>query len=70
MSSKLMLEQHFLNFILCMKHDNVIMYDAFVQNWFKFTLCDDVLLIASCIDHALVDDIYCFTLKDKVTLNM
>jgi hypothetical protein len=65
-----MLEQHLLNFILCMKHDNVTMYDAFMRNWFKFTLCDDAFFIASCIKHALVDEMYYFTLKDKVILNM
>jgi hypothetical protein len=36
----------------------------------KFTLCDDALFIASCINHALVDEIYCFKLKDEVILNM
>jgi hypothetical protein len=31
-SSKLMLDQCFLNFILYMKHDNVMMYGAFMWN--------------------------------------
>jgi len=52
--SKLTPEQCFLNFILYMKHDNVIKYDASMWNWFKSTLCDDALFIASFINNALV----------------
>jgi hypothetical protein len=44
------------------------MYDAFMWNWSKFTLCDDALFIASCINHAFEDEIQWTTLEEKVTL--
>jgi hypothetical protein len=50
--SKLTLEPRFLNFILYMKHDNVTMYATFMWNWSNFALYDDVIFIASCINHA------------------
>jgi hypothetical protein len=51
-----------------MKHDNVTMYATFMWNWLKSTLCDDAIFIASCINHALEDEIQWPTLKEKVTL--
>jgi len=45
MSLKLSHKQHFLNFILYMKHDNVTMYDAFMWDWSKFALCDDAIFM-------------------------
>lgn len=45
--SKLTHEQHFLNFILYMKHNNINKYDAFMWNWSKSTFSDDALFIAS-----------------------
>jgi hypothetical protein len=44
------------------------MYDAFMWKWSKFALCDDILFIASCIDHALLDEIQWSTLKERVKL--
>jgi hypothetical protein len=55
--SKLTLKQRLLNFILYMKHDNVTMYVAFMWNWPKYALCDDVIFIASCMNDALEDEI-------------
>jgi hypothetical protein len=43
--------------ILYMKHDNINMYDVFMWKWSFFALCDDVLFIAPCINHALSDEI-------------
>jgi hypothetical protein len=40
-----------------MKHDNVMMYGAFMWNSSKYAFCDNALLIASCINDALVDEI-------------
>jgi hypothetical protein len=40
-----------------MKYDNVTMYDTFMWNWFKITLCDDVIFIASYINEAIRDEI-------------
>jgi hypothetical protein len=55
--SKLGLGQRFLCFILFMKIDNISIYDAFMWNWPKSSLCDDVIFITSCINHALADEI-------------
>jgi len=33
-----------------MKHDNVIMYNAFMWNWSKSVLCDNVIFIVSYIN--------------------
>jgi hypothetical protein len=54
--SKLTHEQHLLNFILYMKYNNVTKYDAFMWNWFKSTLFNDALFIASCINNALSNE--------------
>ncbi len=40
-----------------MKHDNVSMYDAFVWNWSKSAICDDVIFTSSCIIDAIGDEI-------------
>jgi len=45
-------KQHLFNFILYFKHHNVIMYDVFMWNWSKPLMCNDVLLISSCINEA------------------
>jgi hypothetical protein len=55
--SKLGPKQQLLCFILFKKHDNVTIYDAFMWNWAKSSLCDDVIFIASCINHALANEI-------------
>jgi len=55
--SKLALEQH-LFFILVIKHDNVTKYDAFVWNWSKNAIHEDDIIIASCINSAIVDKIH------------
>jgi hypothetical protein len=68
--SKLTLEQHFLNFILYMKHDNVIMYVAFMWNCSKFALCHDTIFIASCVNYALEDEIQWSTLEERLSLGM
>jgi hypothetical protein len=39
-------------------------YDAFMWNWSKSTLCDDALFITSCINHALEDEIQWITLEE------
>ncbi len=44
------------------------MYATFMWNWSKFALCDNVIFIASCINHALEDEIQQSTSKEKVTL--
>ncbi len=56
-SCKLTLERSHLNIIMYMKYDNVNMYDTFMWNWFKITLCDDVIFIASSTNEAIRDDI-------------
>jgi hypothetical protein len=51
-----------------MKHDNVIIYNMFMWNWAKLTLCDDMLFIASCINNALTDENHWPTQHKKVVL--
>jgi hypothetical protein len=55
--TKLTSEQQLLQFILYMKHDNVVMFDAFMWNWNKSNVCDDAIFIASCISEALSNEI-------------
>ncbi len=55
--SRLGPKQQFLCFILFMKHNNITIYDAFMWNWAESSFCDDVIFIASCINHALVNEI-------------
>jgi hypothetical protein len=66
--SKLGPKQRLLCFILFMKHDNVTIYDAFLWNWAKSSLCDDAISITSCINHALVDEIYWPSSFERVAL--
>jgi len=49
--TKLTLEQQLLQFILYMKHDNVVMFDAFMWNWSKSNVWNDA--ISPCINEAL-----------------
>jgi hypothetical protein len=65
--SKLTFER-ILNFIIYMKHDNVIVYATFMWNWLKYTLCDDAIFIASCVNHALEDEIRWPTPKVRLSL--
>jgi len=47
----------FVCFIMYMKHDNVIKYDAFMWNWNKSAIIDDGIFVASCINFAIVNEI-------------
>jgi hypothetical protein len=49
-----------------MKHDNVSMYDAFVWNWSKNVVCDDVTFIAYYINDAIGDEISCPITQEQV----
>jgi len=51
-----------------MKHDDVIMYVAFMWNWSKFALCHDTIFIASCVNYALEDEIQWSTLEEILSL--
>lgn len=50
---KLSPDQRLLHFIMYMKHDNAVRYDAFTWNWSKSSSCDDSGFVASCINEAL-----------------
>jgi hypothetical protein len=50
-----------------MKH-NITIYDAFMWNLAKSSLCDDVIFIASCLNHALVDEIHWPSSFERVAL--
>jgi hypothetical protein len=49
-----------------MKHDNVTMYVAFMWNWSKFALRHDTIFIASCVNHALEDEIQWPTPEERL----
>ncbi len=57
-SSKLNFEQCLLNFILYMKHDNMTMSHAFMSNFANCSICNYVIFIMSCINHALINEIH------------
>jgi hypothetical protein len=66
--SKLGPKQWFLCLILFIKHNKVIIYDAFMWSWAKSSLSDDVLFVVSCINHALVDEIHWLSFFERVAL--
>lgn len=51
-----------------MKNDNVVMYDAFVWNWSKNVICDEIL-IASYINETINNKIWWPIVEEWVTLN-
>ncbi len=63
--SKLALEQRLFSFILFIKHDNVIKYDAFMWNWNKNAINDNGIFIASCINSIIVDEIHWPTIQQQ-----
>ncbi len=66
--SKLELEQQLLCFMLFIKHNNITIYDAFMWNWAKSSLCDDVIFITSCINHTLANEIHWPSSFERVAL--
>jgi hypothetical protein len=48
-----------MTFVLHIVHEGQqhLIYVAFMWNWPKSSLCDYVIFITSCINHALVDEI-------------
>ncbi len=64
------LTQHLLNFILYMKHVNVIMHDAFMWNWSKLAWCDVAIFITSCINEAFINEIWWPTSEERVALGL
>lgn len=60
MSGRLIKSMHaqcLLNFIMYLNHDNVISFYSFQWNFACFTLCNDVIFIASCINNAFAHKI-------------
>ena len=55
---KLAPEQCLFNFIMHLKHDNVVAYESFQWNVDRSNLCDDAIFIASCINVAFAHEIY------------
>jgi hypothetical protein len=68
-ASKLKRKQQFLNFIFFMKCDNVTIYNVFMWNWAKSSLCNHVLFITSCINNGLIDGIHWPMPHEKVVLD-
>lgn len=54
---KLTPAQRLMNFVLYMKHDNTIQWDAFTWNWATTSVCDDSFFIASCVVEAISNEI-------------
>lgn len=50
---KLTLAQSLFNFIMYLKHDNIMSYESFQWNVACSTLCNDVNFIALCINNTL-----------------
>jgi hypothetical protein len=46
------------------------MYDAFVWNWSKNAICDDVIFNAYCINDAIGNEVQWFTTEKQVVLGM
>jgi len=42
------------------------MYDAFVWNWSKNVVCDDVIFIAYHINDVIGDEIWCLITQEQV----
>lgn len=55
--SKLTPQQRLLNFLLYMKHDNIIYMDSMLWNWSRSAIYDDAIFVASCVNAALRDEI-------------
>jgi hypothetical protein len=47
-----------------MKHDNVVMFDAFMWNWNKNNVWSDAIFISPCINEALSKEIQWPTIED------
>jgi hypothetical protein len=53
-----------------MKHDNVIMYDAFMWNYNNNAICDDAIFISSYIIETLGHKIRLLIVKERATFGM
>lgn len=56
MPMKLVPKQRLINFIMYLKHHNVIVYDSSQWNVACSILCDDVIFIALCIIDTLAHE--------------
>ncbi|CAM6084930.1 unnamed protein product [Calypogeia fissa] len=61
-------EQRLLSFILYMKHDNSVYFDAAHWNWAKSSVCDDAIIVASCLNEAIADEIQWPTAAERLEL--
>lgn len=68
--AKLTPMQWFLNFILYLKHNNVISYHSLHWNWSRSSLCNDTLLIASCINYGLESKMHWPNANERLYLGM
>lgn len=54
---KLTVVERLFNFLLNMKHDNIIYMDSMLRNWSRSTICNDAIFVASCVHEAIRDKI-------------
>jgi hypothetical protein len=45
------------------------MYNVFMWNWSKSTLCDDVVFIAPCIINIINNDIWWLAIKEQTSFS-
>ena len=65
---KLSPEQKILNFILYLKHNNSTLFDTYLWNYSKSAVSDGTILIASCMNEALCDEIEWPSEEERVEL--
>jgi hypothetical protein len=65
---KLSPEQRLLSFILYLKHGNTSVSDGARWNWSSSAMNDDASFVASCVNHALKDEIRWPTASERVLL--
>ena len=58
MQPKLSAQQRHFLFVLYL-HDNNVRLNAFRWKWAKFSTCNDILFVSSCINGALSDELHC-----------
>jgi hypothetical protein len=50
------------------EYHDMTKYDAFIWNWSKNAINDDVIFISSCINFTIVDEIWCPRIEKQQVL--
>ncbi|CAM6102317.1 unnamed protein product [Calypogeia fissa] len=62
---KLSPDQWLMSFVLYLKHDNMINFDASRWNWCMAAICDDALFVATCLNEAIAGEIRWPSVEDR-----